>query len=316
MGAPRIQHDDQPDGRSAGRHVVARHARAGRSRIPKQKCVSGSREAQRIVYAHSGARKDQKGAHFLSTWTFDPAPGGKTVVTIRQVYDTPEDREMIIRMYGAIEGGHQTLGRLNEEMSKIPVVVERTLAAPMDKVGVALTNLAEMKQWYFPQLTAFEPRVGFETQFTITMHEVDYPHLWRVTEVQPGKRITYSWKYGGYSGESFVTFELSPAATGTHLTLTHRDLETFEPDKNPMMVRSNFVMGWNHFGDSLMSYSQKQSGGVEDFVISRVFDAPRQRVWDAWTKESEPNCAGLAPRAARSANPKWICTPAAHISTA
>jgi hypothetical protein len=36
----------------------------------------------------------------------------------------------------------------------------------------------------------------------------DHQHLWKVTDVVPGRKVAYSWKYGGHSGDSVVSFEL------------------------------------------------------------------------------------------------------------
>ncbi len=56
--------------------------------------------------------------------------------------------------------------------------------------------------------------------------------------------MTYSWRYEGYAGNSFVTFELFPEENGTLLKLTHTGLETF-PKENPDLAAHNFVEGWN-----------------------------------------------------------------------
>src|SRR5438105_12366882 len=46
------------------------------------------------------------------------------------------------------------------------VVVERTLNAPIAKVWKALTDVDQMRQWYF-DLRKFRPEVGFEFEFEI-----------------------------------------------------------------------------------------------------------------------------------------------------
>jgi uncharacterized protein YndB with AHSA1/START domain len=68
-------------------------------------------EPERIVFSHGGGRENGPGAHFLSTWTFE-ATGDQTRVTMRLLFDTPEEREMVIREFGAVEGGKQTFERL------------------------------------------------------------------------------------------------------------------------------------------------------------------------------------------------------------
>jgi len=65
-------------------------------------------------------------------------------------------------------------------------------------------------------------------------------------EVVPNRLLTLECQYGGYPGDSFVTFELTPSGEGTHLKLTHRGLETFPTDK-PAFSRESGVKGWTYF---------------------------------------------------------------------
>ena len=240
---------------------------------------------ERIVYTHGGSREGGPGVQFEATWTFEPVDG-KTKVTIRQVYPTAEMRNLIIKEYGAIEGGKQTLVRLAEEMAKTPVVVERVFNAPVEMVWTAITDPGQMKQWYFAELESFKAEPGFQTKVTVRYAGKEFPHLWKVTEVAAGKSLTYSWKYEGSPGESFVTFALSPAGGKTLLVLTHAGLETFDPENNPTYARGNFVEGWTSLiGSSLKEFVEEIAPVIGRlFTISRVFDAPREKVWKAWTE--------------------------------
>jgi len=74
---------------------------------------------ERIVYSHGGEREGGPGAHFEATWTFDALDAGKTRVTIRMVFPSAADRDFVVREFGAIEGGKQTLERLAEHLPKI-----------------------------------------------------------------------------------------------------------------------------------------------------------------------------------------------------
>jgi uncharacterized protein YndB with AHSA1/START domain len=67
---------------------------------------------ERIVYSHGGGREGGPGAHFEATWTFDALEGNKTRATGRMVFVSAADREHVVKEFNAIEGGHQTLGRL------------------------------------------------------------------------------------------------------------------------------------------------------------------------------------------------------------
>ena len=121
------------------------------------------------------------------------------------------------------------------------VVVERTFDASMARVWNALTDVEEMRQWYF-DLKEFNPEVGFEFEFVVEHEGVKYHHLCRVTEVVPQRKIAYTWRYKGEEGESLVTFELLPDGAKTRLRLTHEGLETFP--KTPSFARKNFEAGW------------------------------------------------------------------------
>jgi uncharacterized protein YndB with AHSA1/START domain len=123
-----------------------------------------------------------------------------------------------------------------------PIIIERTYDAPISKVWRAITNNDDMKQWYF-QLAAFKPEVGFEFQFEGGDGNKTFMHLCKVTEVIPGKKITYSWRYQGQPGISFVSFELFEEGKKTRLRLTHTGLDSF-PQDAPEFARKNFVAGW------------------------------------------------------------------------
>lgn len=138
-------------------------------------------------------------------------------------------------------------------MKNEPLVIERTFRAPTNMVWRALTNNDEMKKWYF-DIAAFRPEAGFEFQFTGGTDTRTYLHLCKVTQVIPGKKLAYSWRYDGYEGESEVTFELFSRGDQTRLRLSHSGLETF-PSDNPDFASKNFVNGWaSIIGESLKKY--------------------------------------------------------------
>jgi uncharacterized protein YndB with AHSA1/START domain len=176
------------------------------------------------------------------------------------------------------------------------LVLERTFNAPVETVWKAITELDRMKQWYFEELESFQPEVGFQTQFNVHHNGKNFLHLWKVTAVVLGQKITYSWKYGGFPGESFVTFELFAEADKTRLRLTHSDLETFLPERNPDLARENFEAGWKSIVSQLQPFVEEGVPVVDrEFVISRTFDAPRDVMWKAWT-ESEQLAKWFGPK--------------------
>jgi len=140
-------------------------------------------------------------------------------------------------------------------MNTEPVIKEVLLNVPVSKVWKAITDKHDMSQWCFDLLTEFKLEVGFEFQFKGKGEKGQlYLHLCRVTEVIPGKKLSYSWKYKDYPGDSFVTFELFEEGNKTRLRLTHEGIESFGND-NPDLAKENFDKGWSEIlGKSLKEY--------------------------------------------------------------
>jgi uncharacterized protein YndB with AHSA1/START domain len=142
-------------------------------------------------------------------------------------------------------------------MTAEAIVIERTFNAPVGRVWKALTDVEEMRQWYF-DLKEFRPEVGFEFEFVVEHEGASYHHLCRVTEVVPQQRIAYTWRYKGEPGDSLVTFELFDEANNTRLKLTHTGIETFP--KTPAYARKNFETGWTAIiGSELKQFVEKSN---------------------------------------------------------
>ena len=58
-----------------------------------------------------------------------------------------------------------------------PVVVEQSFDASPEIVWKAVTEIYQMRQWYFDNISAFKPEVGLETQFNIQSGERNFMHL-------------------------------------------------------------------------------------------------------------------------------------------
>jgi len=129
-------------------------------------------------------------------------------------------------------------------MKTEPLIKEVLLDAPVSKVWKAITDRKDMKQWYF-DIAEFKSQVGFEFQFEGGKEDKSYLHLCKITEVIPGKKLAYSWRYDGYPGSTLVTFELFAEGNKTRLKLTHEGLESFGTD-NPDFAKENFVEGWTY----------------------------------------------------------------------
>ena len=132
------------------------------------------------------------------------------------------------------------------------VVIERTFNASVARVWKALTDVEEMRRWYF-DLKEFKPEVGFEFEFIVEHEGMKYHHLCKITEVIRQKKLVYTWRYKGHEGDSLVTFELFADSDKTRLKLTHEGLETFP--KTPSFACKSFMEGWTQIiGSSLKEF--------------------------------------------------------------
>ena len=139
------------------------------------------------------------------------------------------------------------------------VVIERTFNAPIAKVWRAITDVDQMRAWYF-DLKEFKPEVGFQFEFVVEHEGMTYHHLCRVTEVVPQKKIAYTWRYKGEPGDSLVTLELFAEDDNTRVKLTHTGIETFP--KIPAYARKNFESGWTAIiGTELKQFIEQSKKG-------------------------------------------------------
>jgi len=111
----------------------------------------------------------------------------------------------------------------------------------------------EMKQWYFTlQHSNLKSDSSFNSREKVRRRKI--LHLCRVTDVVPGKKISYTWRYDGYEGNSLLTFELFGEGDKTRLKLTHEGLGSF-PQNSRDFAKESFAGGWTHIiGKSLPEF--------------------------------------------------------------
>ncbi len=129
-----------------------------------------------------------------------------------------------------------------------PLIVEQSFGVSAEEVWRAITDVDQMRQWYFENISDFRAEVEFEfeTRFEIRNEGLVFLHQWKVTEVVPLRKIEYEWTYAGYSGAFLATFELSEQHDQTTLTLTALVLESL-PDDVPEFTRESGLTGWVYF---------------------------------------------------------------------
>lgn len=140
-------------------------------------------------------------------------------------------------------------------MNSAPFVIEQTYQAAPEKVWQALTDSAQMKEWYF-DIPGFRPELGFEFTFNGENEGRVFVHLCKITDVIPFKKLQHTWLYQGLDGSSTVTFEIFPEGDQTKLKLTHEGLESFPQDRD--FRKENFVQGWTEIiGKQLRNFLEK-----------------------------------------------------------
>jgi uncharacterized protein YndB with AHSA1/START domain len=124
---------------------------------------------ERIVYSQIGGREDGPAAHCQVIWSFEEE-GDKTKLTLRMVFDSPEEREQVNKDLGFVEGGRQTLERLAARLAETPIsaalkqfvertntvseqdlIITRIFDAPRELIWNAWTDPKQVAQWWGPK---------------------------------------------------------------------------------------------------------------------------------------------------------------------
>ena len=56
--------------------------------------------------------------------------------------------------------------------------------------------------------------------------------------MDPGRKIVYSWRYGGLEGDSTVSWELTGEGENSRLTFSHTAIKPFDTD-DPLFSKEN-----------------------------------------------------------------------------
>ncbi|WP_226064656.1 SRPBCC family protein [Kaistella polysaccharea] len=137
------------------------------------------------------------------------------------------------------------------------VVIKQRVNAPVEKVWNALTDKAQMKEWYF-DIPDFELGVHNEFNFYEPGEEKKFHHHGQILEVIPQEKFKHTWSYPEFSKDkSIVKWRLEEDQDGTVITLTHKGLEYFDHLGSDFQKES-FESGWNTLiGENLKKYVEK-----------------------------------------------------------
>jgi uncharacterized protein YndB with AHSA1/START domain len=202
---------------------------------------------ERLVYKHE-PEEGCEPVGFEVTVTF-AARGGKTEVTMRMLFPSAEQRKFVVTTYGAVEGAHQTLGRLaehleNEErkMAMVApegdplVVITRLFDAPRGVVFAAWTDPAHVTHWWGRRPGAslsvceIDLRAGGEWRYVLRdANGAEHAFRGAYREVDPPQQVVYDFLYdadGWRDRKSLVTvtFEESDGRTLVTQHILHESI--------------------------------------------------------------------------------------------
>jgi uncharacterized protein YndB with AHSA1/START domain len=165
---------------------------------------------ERIVYTHFSP-------DFQATVTFEEhgESGCETKLTMRMVFETAAERNRTVEKFNAVEGLHQTLGRLQQEVEKAAnreatdadFMISSTLDAPRDLVFKAWTDPKHMAEWWGPHhftnpVCELDVRAG--GQWRIVMQGPDgseHPAKGVYIEVKRPERLAFTIDHSGLPDE-------------------------------------------------------------------------------------------------------------------
>ena len=222
----------------------------------------------RIVYSHGGDESEP--VNFQVTAAFTDR-GGKTELMLRMAFPTAEERDRVVKEYGAIEGGNQTLDRLGERLAHLAsqrgdVVITRIFDAPRALVFDAWSKPEHLLRWWAPEgcttpHCTVDLRVGGKFHFCMRMP--DGKDIWGLgvyREIVRPERIVYTDSFAdaqgnpvppshygaspSYPAETLVAVTFAEHQGKTKLTLHHAI-------PRQVLERDGMEQGWNQMLDRL-----------------------------------------------------------------
>lgn len=178
---------------------------------------------ERLVYAHGS---DEKPGQFHVTVTFEEEEGYSTRITMRMVFKSREERDMLVERSGAIEGNKQTMDRLEKHLLEMErfdqgIITERVFPYSIDIVYSAWQDPKHLAKWWGPKgftntFQKFEYKEGGEWVFVMHAPDgKDYPNKSVFVEIKERERIVFD-HVSNHHFRAVFTFE--SFAEGTRLT--------------------------------------------------------------------------------------------------
>lgn len=231
------------------------------TRYPNKSVFTEIREHELIAYAHGGAKEGEQGVSFEATWLFEEINAWTTRLTLRSIFPTAADRERVIKQYGALEGGKQTLARLDgflvgrlSDNTVLPVSlkISRRFKFSAEQVFDAWLDPQHAGQWLFATPTGKMQRVDIDARvggrFVIVEERsgVSAYHTGEYLEIVRPTRLVFSFGIDdALTDAGRVQIDIKSVDGGCELTLTHEMADKYAEYKD------RTEQGWGMILDSL-----------------------------------------------------------------
>jgi uncharacterized protein YndB with AHSA1/START domain len=194
------------------------------TRFPNFATYKEIEENKRIVLVNAGSKEDaEKGVGYRSFITFK-AVGQKTEITMRMTFPTAEMREHVVKEFKAIEGGHQTLSRLDAHVTG-QFVIFRYVDAPRERVWRAWTNEKELAAWMGPKgaetgYTELDFRVGGSYHYSMKFNGVEMWGLYTYKDIVKPEKLVFVQQFSD-KDRGLSVHPMSPTWPKKMLTTVH-----------------------------------------------------------------------------------------------
>lgn len=194
------------------------------------------------------------------------------------VFPSKDARDRVVRDFGAIEGGKQTLERAAEYVAGLhtkPFVITREFAAPRDLVWRVWTEAKHFGAWFGPKgseisLVRFELRPGGMIHYRMTMPGA--PVMWgraAYREVEPPTKLVWINSFSDEAGgitphpltkdpwplQMLTTVTFAEQAGRTTVTVTWVPFDASEAERATFEAgRPSMTMGWTGTLDRLAAH--------------------------------------------------------------
>lgn len=233
------------------------------------------RRPERIAYTHPGD-VDAEPVRIEATVEFADEDG-KTRLTLRMRFVTIEERDRVAREYGAVEGGRETLARLDayvSGMNEQAFVISRTFEAPQALLWKALTEPERMAKWWGPKgLPVAAAKMDFRPggQYLYGLKTPDGGTMWGrfvYREIEEPSRIVVVSSFSDESGgvtrhpmsptwplEMLSIFSLKTEGPRTSLTVRWLPIDATEEERATFAgAKESMQQGWGGTLDQLAEY--------------------------------------------------------------